>query len=431
MRCFLPKDASSQTHAIAASMAPVSKLPLYMDHHATTPVDARVLEAMLPHFGPEFGNASSRSHAFGWRAVEAVERARIQVAELVGAAIPGKEIVFTSGATESDNLAIKGVMRQGMAEGRGDHLITVRTEHKAVIDSARRMEREGARVTWLDVDEAGLLDLDELRSALTDKTLLVSVMLANNETGCVQPIRAIGEIVRGHGALLHCDATQGLGRLPFAVDVDGVDLASFTAHKIYGPKGVGALYVRRSGAKRVRLMADLDGGGQERGMRSGTLNVPGIVGFGAACGLMSLEGMAEAKAVAALRADLYSRLVEGLGEVWLNGPSFDQRLAGNLNVSFPYIDGESLILALQQRVAVSSGAACTSSSMEPSYVLRAMGLSKERADGSVRFGLGRGHTKEDVDAVATYTVEQVKRLRELSEEWRMKQRGEDPASIDW
>ena len=402
-----------------------------MDHHATTPVDPRVLQAMLPHFGPDFGNASSRSHAFGWRAQEAVEKARSQVGHLIGATLPSKEIVFASGATESDNLAIKGVMRQSMAEGRGDHLITVCTEHKAVVDSARRMEREGASVTWLSVNEQGLIDLDELRDALTDQTALVSVMLANNETGCIQPIRAIAELAHERGALMHCDATQGVGRIAFSVEENGVDLVSFTAHKIYGPKGVGALYVRRSGARRVRLMADLDGGGQERGLRSGTLNVPGIVGFGAACELMSQEGVAESVSVGRLRDHLYGRLSEGLGDVWLNGPTLDNRLAGNLNVSFPHIDGESLILALQQRVAVSSGAACTSSSMEPSYVLRAMGLSKDRADGSVRFGLGRGHTQADVDSVANYTIEQVQRLRELSVSWRMEQRGEDPAEIDW
>jgi cysteine desulfurase len=405
--------------------------PIYMDHHATTPVDPRVLEAMMPYLTHAFGNAASRSHAFGWRAEEAIERARQQVGRLVGAAQPNKEIVFTSGATESDNLALKGVMRQGLSEGRGDHLITVKTEHKAVIDSAKRLEREGARVTWLDVDAEGRVDPGDIATAIDEKTLLVSVMLANNETGTVQDMRAIGEITRERGVLLHCDATQGVGRLPFAVDDDNIDLASFTAHKIYGPKGAGALYVRRTGATRVRLIADIDGGGHERGMRSGTLNVPGIVGLGEACQIMADEGFKEAEEIAALRDRLFERLRKEIDDVHLNGAPPPERIAGNLNVSFPYVEGEALILALQKRVAVSSGSACNSASVEPSYVLRAMGLSRELADSSIRFGLGRGHTEALVDEVADFTIRQVKKLRKLSPAWQLKQKGIDPETIDW
>ena len=402
-----------------------------MDHHATTPVDPRVLEVMLPYFGERFGNAASRSHAYGWHAEEAVERARQEVGELVGSRKPSQEIVFTSGATESDNLALKGVIRQGMAEGRGDHLITVKTEHKAVIDSAKRLEAEGAKVTWLEVDSEGRVSPDDLAKAIRPETLLVSIMLANNETGTIQDMAAIGRVTREREVLLHCDATQGVGRVPFQVDELGVDLVSFTAHKIYGPKGAGALYVRKTGPHRVRILADMDGGGHEKGMRSGTLNVPGIVGLGAACKIMQEEGQQESVHIAALRDRLFDALQAELGELHLNGAPAPHRMAGNLNLSFPYLEGESLILALQKRVAVSSGSACNSASVEPSYVLRAMGLSKELADASIRFGLGRGHTEAIVDEVADFTIRQVKKLRKLSPSWQLKEQGINPSDISW
>ncbi len=394
---------------------------IYLDHHATTPVDARVLEAMLPFFTEHFGNAASRAHAFGHRAADAVEEARRQVAELVGAS--PRTIVFTSGATESDNLALKGVMHA--YREKGDHLIVPVTEHKAVLDSATRLEGEGFRVTRVPVDQTGRVDPATIAAAIEEKTVLVSVMLCNNEVGTVQDIGAIGAITRERGVLFHCDASQGLGYLDFDVDAMNVDLASFNAHKLYGPKGVGALFVRRSGP-RVRLVAEADGGGQEHGMRAGTPNVPGIVGFGAAAAIQRAEGRAEAERLQRLRSRLAERVL-ALEATDLNGPPLDgPRHPANLNVSFAGIDGEGLLLALSKVVAVSSGAACTSASTEPSYVLRAMGLDADRAGTSIRFGLGRHTDEAQIDAVADHVVDTVAQLRAQSPLWR--QRGQ---SIDW
>ena len=395
---------------------------IYMDHHATTPVDPRVLEAMLPYFTEHFGNASSKSHAFGHRAADAVEQARAQVASLVGAR--SREIVFTSGATESDNLALKGVMH---ANGdRGDHLIVPVIEHKAVLDSATHLEREGFRVTRVPVDAQGRVDPAAIAEAIDEGTVLVSVMLCNNEVGTIQDIAAIGAVTRERGVLLHCDASQGLGYVPFDVDPMKVDLASFNAHKLYGPKGVGALFVRRS-KPRVRLVAEADGGGQEHGLRAGTPNVPGIVGFGAAAAIQEAEGPGEANRLRSLRQRLYDRVAGELEAVLLNGPPLDgPRHPGNLNLSFEGVDGEGLLLALAKVVAVSSGSACSSASTQPSYVLRAMGLDADRASASIRFGLGRGTDEAAVDEVAQHVIATVGRLRESSPLWR--QRGE---AIDW
>jgi cysteine desulfurase len=385
------------------------KMPVYMDCHATTPVDPRVLEAMLPYFTTEFGNAASKSHAFGWRAEEAVEGARAEVARLVGAT--ARELVFTSGATESDNLALKGVARFHRARGR--HLVSCRTEHKAVLDSLRALEREGFEVTLLEVDRDGRLDPERLRAALRPDTVLASVMHANNETGVVQPVEELARITRAAGVLFHCDAAQSVGRIPFDVEALGVDLASLSAHKMYGPKGVGALYVRRRPV-RVRLSAEMDGGGHERGHRSGTLNVPGIVGFGKAAELCRAEGAGEAERVLALRERLRGGLLAGVDRVSVNG-SLAHRLPGNLNVSFEGIEGEALMMAVRE-VAVSAGSACTSASLEPSHVLRAMGVPDHLAHASIRFGLGRFNTAEEVDHAVRLFVAQVRRLRELAPE---------------
>jgi len=398
--------------------------PIYMDDHSTTRCDPRVVEAMLPFFTEEFGNAASRSHAYGWRAEEAVEGARAEVAKLLSAR-SNKEIVFTSGATESDNLAIKGAARLAREERKGDHVVTCKTEHKAVIDTCRRLEREGFRVTWLDVDGEGRIDLDALRAAIDDRTVLVSLMLANNEVGTVHPIADVGAITRERGVLFHCDAVQGAGRMAFDVEAMHVDLASVSAHKIYGPKGVGALYVRRRDP-RVRLVAEMDGGGHERGMRSGTLNVPAVVGFGVAAQIMREEGPGEAERVRALRNRLRERLFAELEELKLNGADDPWRHPGNLNVSFAYVEGEALMMALKDVVAVSSGSACTSASLEPSYVLRAMGVSEDMAHASLRFGLGRFTTEAEVDRVADQVVRKVKRLREMSPLWQMREEGVDP-----
>ena len=357
------------------------KIPIYMDYHATTPLDPRVLEAMLPYFTTDFGNAASKSHAFGWRAEEAVEAARGQLAALIGAS--AKEIVWTSGATESDNLAIKGVAH--FYQTKGKHLVTCKTEHKAVLDSMHALERQGFEVTFLDVEPDGRLDPERVKAALRPDTTLVSVMHANNETGVVHPIAEIGKITRAAGVLLHCDAVQGIGKLPFDVDAMNADLVSISAHKMYGPKGMGALYVRRK--PRVRLVAEMDGGGHERGFRSGTLNVPGIVGFGKAAELAAAEREAEATRVLAQRERLRKGIEASLDLVTVNG-SLEHRLPGNLNVSFAYVEGEALMMAVKD-VAVSSGSACTSASLEPSYVLRAMGVSEDLAHSSIRFGLGR------------------------------------------
>jgi cysteine desulfurase len=384
-----------------------------------------VLEAMLPFFTSTFGNAASRTHAYGWSAEAAVDDARDTVAALINAE-SGKEIVFTSGATESDNLAIKGVAEY--YQGKGNHIITTVIEHKAVLDSCKRLEKQGFQITYLPVGSDGLVNPEDVRSAITDKTILVSVMLANNEVGTIQPIGEIGKITRERGVLLHCDAVQGIGKTPFDVRTMNVDLASLTAHKIYGPKGVGALYVRRS-KPRVRLVAQMDGGGHERGNRSGTLNVPGIVGFAKACQILREEGAQEIERIAALRDRLKNRITSELDQVVLNGHP-ERRLPGNLNLSFSFVEGEGLMMAIKD-VAVSSGSACTSASLEPSYVLRSMGLDEDMAHSSIRFGLGRFNTQEEVDYVAELVVSKVKKLRDMSPLYEMFQQGIDIKSIEW
>ncbi|WP_242340281.1 MULTISPECIES: IscS subfamily cysteine desulfurase [Anaeromyxobacter] len=399
------------------------KIPIYMDYHATTPVDRRVLEAMLPYFSEQFGNAASKSHVFGWHAEEAVEAAREEVAKLIGAS--AKEIVWTSGATESDNLAVKGVAQ--FYQSKGKHLVTCKTEHKAVLDSMHALERQGFEVTFLDVEKDGRLDPARLKAALRKDTTLVSIMHANNETGVLHPIEEIGRITRAAGVLFHCDAVQGVGKVPFDVEQANVDLASISAHKMYGPKGMGALYVRRK--PRVRLTAQMDGGGHERGFRSGTLNVPGIVGMGKAAELARLEGAAEAARVLALRERLRKGLQAGLDLLTVNG-SLAHRVPGNLNVSFAYVEGEALMMAIKD-VAVSSGSACTSASLEPSYVLRAMGISEDLAHSSIRFGLGRFTTEEEVDHVVRLVVAKVKKLREMSPLYEMVKDGVDLSQIEW
>jgi cysteine desulfurase len=401
------------------------KFPIYMDNHATTPVDPRVLAAMLPYFTETFGNAASRTHAYGWSAEAAVDDSRDTVAQLIGAE-SGKEIVFTSGATESDNLAIKGVAEYYKA--KGNHIITTTIEHKAVLDSCKRLEKDGFTVTYVNVGPDGLVDPKAIEAAITDKTILVSVMLANNEVGTIQPIAEIGKITRARGIIFHTDAVQGLGKTPFDVRAMNVDLASLTAHKIYGPKGVGALYVRRS-KPRVRLSAQMDGGGHERGNRSGTLNVPGIVGFAKACKILIEEGVAEAEKIRALRDRLHKKITDELDAVVLNG-SADHRLPGNLNISFSFVEGEGLMMAIKD-VAVSSGSACTSASLEPSYVLRSMGLEEDMAHSSIRFGLGRFNTEEEVDYVAQLVIAKVKRLRDMSPLYEMHKAGIDLKSIQW
>lgn len=400
------------------------KFPIYMDNHATTPMDPRVLEAMLPYFNQHFGNAASRTHRFGWEAEAAVEDARESVARFIGAT-SGKEIVFTSGATESNNLAIKGVAEY--YKSRGNHIVTTAIEHKAVLDSCKRLQSQGYEVTVVPAGTKGVVDPDDIRKAITDKTILVSVMLANNEVGTIQPIAEIGKITRERGVLLHSDAVQGVGKTPFNVEEMNVDLASITAHKIYGPKGVGALYVRRS-KPRVRLTAQMDGGGHERGNRSGTLNVPGIVGFAKACELMMLEGKQDAERILALRTRLLNKL-NSLGEVYMNGDEA-RRLCGNLNVSFAFVEGEGLMMAIKN-VAVSSGSACTSASLEPSYVLHSMGLDEELAHSSIRFGIGRFNTEEEIDYVADLVIAKVQRLREMSPLYEMHKEGIDLKSIQW
>jgi cysteine desulfurase len=401
------------------------KLPIFMDNHSTTPVDPRVLEEMIPFFTTRFGNAASRSHRFGWEAEEAVDHARERIARLIGAK-DSKEIVFTSGATESDNVAIKGVAE--FYKDRGNHIITTVTEHKAVLDTCKRLEKQGCEVTYLGVAKDGRVDPDDVRKAITDKTILVSVMLANNEIGTVQPLDEIGKITRERGVLLHTDAVQGIGKVEFDVQKMNVDLASLTAHKIYGPKGIGALYVRRS-KPRVRLVAQMDGGGHERGMRSGTLPVPLIVGFGKACEIMTQEGKQESAKLVALRERLRTRIMDRLDEVYING-SVEHRLPGNLNISFNFVEGEGLMMAIKD-VAVSSGSACTSASLEPSYVLRALGVGDELAHSSIRFGLGRFNTEEEVDYVADLVVAKVERLRELSPLYEMHKEGIDLKSVEW
>jgi cysteine desulfurase len=449
------------------------KLPIYMDNHATTPVDPRVLAAMEPYLKEDFGNAASRNHVFGWRAEAAVDLARKQVASLIGAS--DKEIVFTSGATESDNLAIKGVAE--FYRSKGDHIVTVKTEHKAVLDTCKRLERVrdehihqlkflrllelskepvtpenveslakkfelekdsvfqlwlsrvniGNRVTYLDVEKDGQVNLEALRAAITDKTILVSIMLANNEIGTVQPVNEIGALCREKGVLFHCDAVQGIGKVPFDVEAAKVDLASISAHKMYGPKGVGALYVRRK--PRVRIAPIIDGGGHERGMRSGTLNVSAIVGFGKAAEIAKLEMKEESERIYAMRERLKKKLTAELDLCTVNG-SMEHRLPGNLNISFAFVEGEALMMAIKD-VAVSSGSACTSASLEPSYVLRACGVEEDMAHSSIRFGIGRFNTEEEVDFVARLVIEKVKKLRDMSPLYEMAKEGVDLKSIEW
>jgi cysteine desulfurase len=399
--------------------------PIYMDNHATTPVDPRVVEAMLPYFNAKFGNAASRSHSFGWTAEEAVNIARERIMKLIGASST-KEIVFTSGATESDNLAIKGVAE--FYKEKGNHIITSVIEHKAVLDTCKRLEKEGYEVTYLPVDHEGMVDPDDVKKAITDKTILVSVMLANNEIGTVQPLGAIGEITRARGVLLHSDAVQGIGKVAFDVEKMHVDLASITAHKMYGPKGVGALYVRRS-KPRVRLTAQMDGGGHELGMRSGTLNVPGIVGFGQAAEILLHEGAIENARILGLRERLRTKLEANLDATQING-SMKHRLPGNLNMSFSFVEGEGLLMAIKD-VAVSSGSACTSASLEPSYVLHAMGIGDDLAHSSIRFGIGRFNTEEEVDFVADLVTRKVQRLRDMSPLYEMHKEGIDLNSVQW
>lgn len=383
------------------------KLPIYMDHHATTPVAPEVFEAMRPFFLEQFGNAASRSHAFGWAAEGAVETARAEVAELIGCR--PIEVVFTSGATESDNLALKGVA--DAYRDKGTHLVTSAVEHNAVLDTCKHLEKEGFHVTYLPVDRHGMVDPDDVAKAVTPKTTLVSVMLASNEVGTIQPLAEIGRLCKAKGILLHSDAVQGVGKIPVNVDGLGVDLLSLTAHKMYGPKGAGALYVRM-GSPRVRLVPQMDGGGHEKGRRSGTLNVPGIVGLGKACEMSGRLMAPEAARLAALRERLRAGLFLRLDHIHLNGHP-TQRLPGNLNVSFDFVDGQALLLSLKE-IAVSSGSACTSASMQASHVLRAMGIGDELAHTSIRFGLGRGNTEEEVDYVCGRIVEEVTRLRALN-----------------
>jgi cysteine desulfurase len=400
------------------------KLPIYMDNHATTRTDPRVVEAMLPYFSEIYGNAASRNHEFGWVAEQAVDKGREQIAKLIGAT--AKEIVLTSGATESNNLAIKGVAE--MYREKGNHVITQVTEHKAVLDTCKRLEKHGFRITYLPVKTDGLIDLDQLKDAMTDQTILVSIMAANNEIGILQPIREIGKLCHEKGVLFHTDAVQAAGKVPFNVIEDNVDLASISGHKIYGPKGVGALYVRRRNP-RVQLVAQMDGGGHERGMRSGTLNVTGAVGLGKACEL-AMEDMAEESArLLALRENLREQIMSQLDEVYVNG-SMEHRLPGNLNISFAYVEGESLLMGIND-IAVSSGSACTSATLEPSYVLKALGAGDELAHSSIRFGLGRFNTQAEVDYVAKKIVDVVRRLRELSPLYEMHKEGIDLSKVKW
>ena len=399
--------------------------PIYMDYHATTPVDPRVLEEMIPYFTQKFGNAASRSHAFGWAAEEAVDYARERIAKLINAQSE-KEIVFTSGATESNNIALKGVAE--FYKDKGNHIITTVIEHKAVLDTCKRLEKEGFTVTYLPVGKDGLVDPQQVADAITDKTILVSIMFANNEIGTVQPLEAIGKITREKGVLLHTDAVQGVGKVEFDVQKMNVDLASITAHKMYGPKGIGALYVRRS-KPRVRIVAQMDGGGHERGMRSGTLNVPGIVGFGKAAELMMKDGKEDNARIFALRERLRKKLQGGMEETFVNG-SMEHRLPGNLNISFAFVEGEAMMMAIKD-VAVSSGSACTSASLEPSYVLRALGVGDELAHSSIRFGLGRFSTEEEVDYVAELVIKKVEHLRAMSPLYEMHKEGIDLKSVAW
>lgn len=400
------------------------QLPIYLDNSATTPVDPRVLEAMLPFFKQSFGNSASRNHPFGWVAEEAVDYAREQIAQLIGA--KAKEIIFTSGATEADNLALKGAV--DMYARKGNHIITVNTEHKAVLDTCKILEKKGVEVTYLETGEDGLITPEQVKAAMTDKTILVSVMLVNNEIGVIQPIKEIAKVAHEGGALFMTDATQAVGKIPVDVNDMGIDLMAFTAHKMYGPKGVGALYVRRK-RPRVKVTAQVDGGGHERGMRSGTLNVPGIVGFGKAAEIARLEMASEAIRLSALRDKLESTLMK-MEETYLNGNK-QHRVPHLSNISFKYVEGEGLMMGFNQSIAVSSGSACTSASLEPSYVLKALGLDDELAHSSIRFSLGRFTTEEQIDYAIEKVAHSVNRMRELSPLWEMFKEGIDLSTIEW
>jgi len=399
------------------------QLPIYLDNNSTTPMDPRVLEAMLPYFNEKFGNAASRNHPFGWAAEEGVDYAREQISKLINCS--EKEIIFTSGATESNNLAIKGVFE--MYAEKGNHIITATTEHKAVLDTCAHLEKLGASITYLQVKADGLIDLEELSNAITDKTILVSIMYGNNEIGVVQPMKEISAITRSKGVLLHTDATQTVGKIPVDVEADGIDLLSFTAHKMYGPKGVGALYVRRKNP-RVKVTAQMDGGGHERGMRSGTLNVPGIVGFGKACEIAMQDMEKDTIRLSAMRNRLEKSLVE-LEESYINGNT-DHRLPHVTNISFKYVEGEGLMMAMKD-LAVSSGSACTSASLEPSYVLKSLGLNDDLAHSSIRFGLGRFTTDEEIDYAIECTKKAVTKLRDMSPLWEMFKDGIDLDAVEW
>jgi len=400
------------------------KLPVYLDNNATTPMDPRVLEAMLPYFTEHFGNAASRNHPFGWEAEEAVDYAREQVAKLIGA--DPKEIIFTSGATEGDNLGIKGVYE--MYASKGNHIITANTEHKAVLDTCKHIEKSGGEVTYLQVKEDGLVDLAELEAAIKPTTILIALMYANNEIGVIQPVKEISAIARKHGVLFFSDATQAVGKIPVDVLNDGIDLLTFTGHKMYGPKGIGALYVRRKNP-RVKVTAQMDGGGHERGMRSGTLNVPGIVGFGKACELCRLEMDADTARISVLRDKLETELLK-LEEAYVNG-SREHRLPHVSNISFKYVEGEGLMMGFNKNIALSSGSACTSASLEPSYVLKALGLGDDLAHSSLRFGLSRFTTEEQIDYTIAEISKAVLKLREMSPLWEMFKEGIDMNSIEW
>jgi cysteine desulfurase len=400
------------------------KLPIYLDNNATTPMDPRVLEAMIPYFTEHFGNAASRNHPFGWEAEEAVDYAREQVAKLIGA--DPKEIIFTSGATEGDNLGIKGVYE--MYASKGNHIITCTTEHKAVLDTCKHIEQLGGEVTYLPVAANGLIDLTALEAAIKPTTILIAIMYANNEIGVVQPVKEITAIAKKHGVLFFSDAVQAVGKIPVDVNADGIDIMAFTAHKMYGPKGIGALYVRRKNP-RVKVTAQMDGGGHERGMRSGTLNVPGIVGFGKACELARLEMAADAERLSKLRDKLEAALTQ-IDESYVNG-STEHRLPHVANISFKYVEGEGLMMGFNKTIALSSGSACTSASLEPSYVLKALGLGDDLAHSSLRFGLGRFTTDEQIDYTIKAVTDTVLKLREMSPLWEMFKEGIDLDSIEW
>jgi cysteine desulfurase len=417
---------STATNAVTSEITPPAgvKLPIYFDNQATTRTDPRVVETMLPYFTETFGNAASRNHAFGWEAEEAVEKARTQIAKLIGAT--AKEIIFTSGATESNNLAIKGIAE--MYRERGNHIITQVTEHKAVLDTCKRLEKSGYQVTYLPVKADGLIDIEDLKRAMTDKTILVSIMIANNEIGVVQPVEEIGKLCHERGILFHTDGVQAVGKIPVDVNAMQIDALSLSGHKIYGPKGVGALYVRRRNP-RVQISEQINGGGHERGMRSGTLNVPGIVGLGKACELCMEEMESESKRLTAMRDKLKAKFEANLDYIHVNG-SMEHRLPNNLNMSFVYVEGESLLMGIND-VAVSSGSACTSATLEPSYVLKALGLGDDVAHSSIRFGLGRFNNEAEVDYVADKIIDVVKKLRELSPLYEMVKEGIDLSKIEW